>query len=94
MTKNLARSKVEYSFSDWIPVLLPKEALEGLLKESNEAKGKDKSYLAALNALQGGFKKARLFEGMTEEQIMKKLHKTRKKIWREKYAKYYPNIGQ
>jgi len=94
MTKNLARSKIEYSFSDWVPVLLPKDALKSLLKESNEAKGKDRSYLAALNALQKGFRKARLFESMTKEQIMQKLHKTRKKIWHEKYAKYYPNIGQ
>ena len=78
--------------NDWVPVLLPKEALQNLLKERLEAERKNKSHLARLKGLQKAFKKARLFEGMTEEQIIKKLHKTREQVWREKYAKYYPNI--
>jgi len=81
----------DFTKTQWVPILLPKEALKSLLKESKEAVGKSKSHLAKLKSLQKAVKKAKLFEGMTEEEILEKLHKTRQQIWKEKYAKYYSN---
>ena len=47
------------------------------------AERKNKSHLTKLKDLQKAFKKAKLFEGMTDDQIMKKLHKTREKLLKE-----------
>lgn len=71
-------------FSDeWVPILLPKQVLHRLLKESFETERKEKAYLTRLKDLKKAFKKAKLFEGMTKEQIMKKLHKTKEQLLRE-----------
>lgn len=81
MAKNIALNKIKYSpSSDWVPVLLPRIVVKELLKENFEAESKEKVYIAKLRDLQEAFKKAKLFEGMTKEQIMEKLHKTRKQL--------------
>jgi len=87
----MAKNLTQYTKDEWVPILLPKVALQKLLKESLEAERTNKSYLARLKDLQKAFKEAKLFEGMREGQIIEKLRETREQIWREKYAKYYHN---
>ena len=83
MTKNLVRSRIEYTSYDWVPVLLPKVVVQELLKQGLARPTDKKSYFAVLEQLQRKVKNLKLFEGMSASQIMNKLHKTRKRLLRE-----------
>lgn len=58
---------------DLIPILVPKRELKKLIKGSEFSK-KDK--------------KKRSIESMTKEQIMQKLHQTRRKLLKERSGEY------
>ena len=78
---SLMRNKIAYS-SDWIPVLLPKVVVQELLRESLEYKDKN-AYVATFRHLQSKIKNLKLFKDLTSEQIMEKIHKTRKQLLQE-----------
>ena len=82
MARNVARDKINYSSSDWVQVLLPRIVVQELLRESLEPKDKN-SYATMFKQLQSKSKKLKLFKGLTAEQIMEKLHETRKQLLRE-----------
>lgn len=65
--------------SEWIPVLLPKEVVEQLLK-SYIASGKHTSYIEILHDLQNKAKELNLFSGLSKQQVIKKLHLKRKNL--------------
>lgn len=68
--------------TQWIPVLLPKEVVEQLIK-SYIAPSKDGSYLKILKDLQTKVKKVKYLKELEKLQIIKKLHKARKGLLKE-----------
>lgn len=68
--------------SQWIPVLLPKEVVEQLLK-SHIASNKSTSYTEILKSLQSKTKEVKLFSGLSKQQVIKKLHLGKKKLLKE-----------
>lgn len=68
--------------TQWIPVLLPKDIVKELLKEYAAIKGQT-SYMGLLKSLQKKVKAVKLFKGVSQQQIMKKLHQTRRKLLKE-----------
>lgn len=74
--------------TQWIPVLLPKDVVEQLLKSYISSEGKRKSSMEILKNLQKKVKEIKLFEGMNNQQIVEKLHKQRKRLLKEEHNAY------